>query len=119
MADETISLENGRVMAARAIQSIDDSDTLVSTLATGQGFEADRSGNGSYTSRQAHIDTAEEVLSILNEEAVDLKRQRGTPSVYRYYCKASGWKNVAYLLISGALFTTADNFSGLLSNLDL
>lgn len=82
----------------------DDSSYSSASVREGSSASADDQDALVETSR------TDNELSSLNQEAVDLKRQIGSSSAYRYYAKSSGYLVVAVFLFTMAMWTVCTQF---------
>ncbi|ATY62911.1 multidrug resistance-associated [Cordyceps militaris] len=115
-ADDVLVIDQGTIVESRTVASLQSSNGFSSGFQIEELTEADDgdSDESKPASAQAQpltrIKTAEDRLSALNEEAADLKRTRGVPSVYRYYMHSSGYWKVIMLLAGAALHTFCSEF---------
>lgn len=114
MADDVLVLDKGTIVESRTVSSIKSSGFSsgfqIEEAATSADDEEATKLTPASTNALARVETAEEHLSALNEEAADLKRQQGTPSVYRYYSKSSGYVWTVVFIVGGALYIVSLEF---------
>ncbi|OAA60152.1 ABC transporter, transmembrane domain, type 1 [Cordyceps fumosorosea ARSEF 2679] len=115
MADDVLVVDQGRIVESRTVASLQSRDGFSS------GFQIEEStddtedesvketkpANLHALSRAATVD---DTISALNEEAADLKRKHGAPSVYRYYMYSSGVFKVITMLVTGGLYIFCSEF---------
>ncbi|OAA74978.1 ABC transporter, transmembrane domain, type 1 [Akanthomyces lecanii RCEF 1005] len=115
MADDVLVVDQGTIVESRTVASLQSSDGFSSGFqiedpATETDDEERNVTKKADAQALARIDTAEDALSALNEEAADLKRTHGVPSVYRYYMHSSGYIKVIIMLAGAGLYIFCNEF---------
>lgn len=119
MADDVLVMDQGTIIESRTVASLQSADGFSSGFQIEQARanedEDEDEEKGASAMKPiaqvlARIETADEHISALNEEAADLKRTHGVPSVYRYYMKSSGFRRVAIMLAGTGLYIFCNEF---------
>ncbi|XWW94251.1 hypothetical protein V2A60_002194 [Cordyceps javanica] len=114
MADDVLVVDQGSIVESRTVASLQSSSGFSSGFQiedpTDDDDESSREVRPAGVQALTRIATTEDRVSALNEEAADLKRTHGVPSVYRYYMHSSGYLKVVMMLCSGALYVFCSEF---------
>lgn len=115
MADDVMVIDQGTIVESRTVASLQSSDRFSSGFqiedpATETNDDEKNVAKKADVQALARIETAEDALSALNEEAADLKRTHGVPSVYRYYMHSSGYVKVIIMLAGAGLYIFCNEF---------
>ncbi|KGQ06661.1 Metal resistance protein YCF1 [Beauveria bassiana D1-5] len=114
MADDVLVVDQGTIVESRSVASLQSSNGFSSGFQIEESpvdTDADSQEDGP-SSKKMPKDGSQETaeLSALNEEAADLKRAHGVPSVYRYYMHSSGYLKVILMLSGAALYIFCNEF---------
>ncbi|KAM3469416.1 hypothetical protein MY5147_007062 [Beauveria neobassiana] len=114
MADDVLVVDQGTIVESRSVASLQSSNGFSSGFQIEEApvdTDADSQEDGPSSKKMPKDGSQETVeLSALNEEAADLKRAHGVPSVYRYYMHSSGYLKVILMLSGAALYIFCNEF---------
>ncbi|KAM3513105.1 hypothetical protein MY11210_003217 [Beauveria gryllotalpidicola] len=113
LADDVLVVDQGTIAESRSVASLQSSDGFssgfqIEEFTDDTDVESQEDGRTKKIQNDSAQETAE--ISALNEEAADLKRTHGVPSVYRYYMHSSGYIKVILMLSGAALYIFCSEF---------
>ncbi|OAA38744.1 ABC transporter, transmembrane domain, type 1 [Beauveria brongniartii RCEF 3172] len=113
MADDVLVVDQGTIAESRSVASLQSSDGFSSGFQIEEPtIDTDAESQEDGPSKKIQKDSSQETaeISALTEEAADLKRTHGVPSVYRYYMHSSGYIKVILMLSGAALYIFCSEF---------